>query len=66
MADDIAMITASLRELAESLDDTLTEQMMLLDEMDLMATAELKRLLDPDDGSTNAADADSDDRPEGA
>ena len=59
MADDIAMITASLRELAESLDDTLTEQVIVLDEMDLRATTELKRLLDPDGGPTSAIDTDS-------
>jgi hypothetical protein len=50
MADDdnTSVITASLRELAETLDDALTEQTIVLDEMDLMATAELKQLLDPD------------------
>lgn len=45
MAADSGIITASLRELAEGLDEALDEQTMELEEMDLMATAELERLL---------------------
>lgn len=55
MADDRGIITASLRKLAEGLDDTLAEQTMELEEMDLMATAELEHLLEQEEPEPTAA-----------
>jgi hypothetical protein len=55
MAADSGIITASLRELAEALDDTPTEQTMDLEEMDLMATAELERLLEREEPEPTGA-----------
>jgi hypothetical protein len=49
MAADWGIITASLRELAEGLDDALAEQTMEVEEMDLMATAELEQLLEQEE-----------------
>jgi hypothetical protein len=55
MAADSEIVTASLRELAEGLDDTLTQQTMELEEMDLMATAELEQLLEAEESDPTGA-----------
>ena len=58
MTDDDTAITDRLRKLAEEAGDDPAGETIVLDEMDLMATTEFRRLLDPACELSNAIEAD--------
>ena len=58
MTDDETAITERLRKLAETAGDEPGGETIVLDETDLMATTEFRRLLDPASELSNAVEAD--------
>lgn len=56
--DDEFAITDRLQKLAEEAGDELAGETIVPDELDLMATTEFRRLVDPASALTNAIEAD--------
>lgn len=59
---DNAAVTDSLRQLADEPDDDLGGHTIVIDEADIMATREMRALLDPASDFINSLEDDNEDR----